>query len=55
MKLTLKNGIPLDVDREKILEIGPHVSGGSFIKVGSQTYLVTEKVETILKMKEIDK
>jgi len=52
MNLTLQNGIPLSVDREKIHELGPHIAGGSFIKVNGHTYLVTETVEKILKLKD---
>lgn len=48
MNLTLNNGIPLKVDRKKITEFGPHINGGSFIKVSGQQYLVQETVEQIL-------
>ena len=54
MKLTLLNGLPVLVDRKKVTEFGPHIDGGSFIKVNGHRYLVTETVEEILKLKEND-
>ena len=48
MNLTAPNGSKITVDEKKILEFGPHIAGGSFIKVGSQRYLVKESVEEIL-------
>jgi hypothetical protein len=52
VNLTLQNGIPLTVDRKKVTEFGPHIAGGSFIKVNGHQYLVTETVEEILKLKD---
>ena len=52
MNLTLPNGIPISVDRSKMTEFGPHIGGGSFIKVNGHRYLVTETVEEILKLKD---
>jgi hypothetical protein len=52
LRLTLQNELPLTVERRKITEFGPHVKGGSFIKVGGIRYLVKEPVEEILKAKE---
>ena len=49
MKLTSENGLTITVDRKKITEIGPHVNGGSFIKVNGHSYIVKELVEEILK------
>ena len=54
MNLTLQNGIPVSVDRKKIHELGPHISGGSFIKVNGHSYLVKETIEEILKLKKED-
>jgi hypothetical protein len=48
MKLTAPNGSVITVDRKKILEMGPHVDGGSFVKVGAHRYIVTEQIEEIL-------
>lgn len=48
MILTAQNGSKITVDKDNILEFGPHINGGSFIKVGSHRYLVQETVEEIL-------
>lgn len=53
MNLTGRNGVKINVDRKKVLEMGPHIDGGSFIKVGSQRILVQEPVEEILKQSPI--
>jgi len=52
MNLTAQNGIVLTIDRKKMTEFGPHIGGGSFIKVNGHRYLVTETVEEILKLKD---
>ncbi len=52
MKLTsFHNGMIIDVDREKISDIGPHIDGGSIVKVNGYTYHVQELVNEILKNK----
>ena len=48
MKLTAPNGSTINVEKKKILEMGPHIGGGSFVKVGAHRYLVQEEVEAIL-------
>jgi len=39
----------IDVDREKISDIIPHVDGGTIVKVNGYTYHVQETVNEILK------
>jgi len=49
MKLTsFDNGVTIEVDREKITDLGPYADGGSFVKVNGFLYHVSEKVEEIL-------
>ena len=49
MKLTsFDNGMSIEVDKEKITDIGPHANGGSFVKVNGFTYHVSEVVDDIL-------
>lgn len=48
MILTTPNGAKITVDRKKITEMGPHINGGSFVKVGAHRYIVTEQIEEIL-------
>jgi len=50
MQLTLMNGIPLKVNKEKISDIGPHIDGGAAIIVNGNTYHVEETVDQILKL-----
>jgi hypothetical protein len=52
VNLTTQNGLVLNVDRKKMTEFGPHIAGGSFVKVNGHNYLVTETVEEILKLKD---
>ena len=39
----------IDIDREKISDIGPHIDGGAVVKVNGYTYHVQESVNEILK------
>ena len=49
MKLaSFHNGATIHVDREKITDIGPHIDGGSTVKVNGYIYHVQETVEEIL-------
>lgn len=49
MKLTsFDNGVTIEVDREKITDLGPHADGGTFVKVNGLTYHVSEHVDAIL-------
>ena len=49
MKLTsFDNGMTIEVDREKIGDVGPHADGGSFVRVNGLTYHVSELVDVIL-------
>ena len=49
MKLTsFDNGVSIEVDREKISDVGPHADGGSFVKVNGLTYHVFEPIDVIL-------
>ena len=50
MKLSsFHNGAIIDVDRKKITDIGPHIDGGSTVKVNGYIYHVQESVNEILK------
>ena len=49
MKLSsFHNGAIIDVDRKRISDIGPHVDGGSTVKVNGYIYHVQELVKEIL-------
>ena len=50
MKLSsFHNGAIIDVDRKRITDIGPHIDGGSTVKVNGYIYHVQEPVNEILK------
>ena len=43
MKLTsFENGLTIDIDEKKIESFGPHIDGGSFIKVNGYVIRVAE-------------
>lgn len=49
MQLTLMNGIPVKVDPAKIESMGPHVDGGSVVKVNGNVFHVSEDLEKMFK------
>jgi len=56
VNLTIHNGIIVNVDREKIQSISPHIDKGSVVVVQrgdlSQAIHVMETVEEVLKLKD---